>query len=483
MKYIKEYLETVVKIKPLGELTTKDDELNGMSGEMVYIDGKCADIFISHADYANWLESKYEQKKCCGEVDDIALQQQLQIWFDKGKCSGRDEVIFHPEIYGLQKQGEHKPADKVKPKFKVGDWLASDYNNVAYIESISETKYNLQCKDGYHEKISIDYIDRCWHLWTIQDAKDGDVLFQDLMDGKTFIYNGINPDMAILYSFIISNDGKDVLPYHIGKPNIGIGNIEENKNIIHPATKEQRELLFQKMHEAGYTFDFEKKELKKLKFKVGDEIITENEESLTITRIDEDGYWSNDLFICGFDDSAEWELVEQKPYGQRRECLDCQFNYAGECKGSCAMKRNELESTWSEEDEEHLNSIISDIKTDMGAYPRSQEVIDIYNDDISFLKSLRDRVQPQQKQEWSEEDEIKIKSIIAFLKSPSLCAMDGNKGIIDANIKYLKLLKDRYTWKPSDEQMDYLRRAINYYPFEPDYLEGLYEDLKKLKRE
>ena len=30
-----------------------------------------------------------------------------------------------------------------------------------------------------------------------------------------------------------------------------------------------------------------------------------------------------------------------KPYGQRKECTDCQFNYAGECKGYCAMKRSE----------------------------------------------------------------------------------------------------------------------------------------------
>lgn len=31
-----------------------------------------------------------------------------------------------------------------------------------------------------------------------------------------------------------------------------------------PATKEQCDLLFAKMHEAGYEFDFEKKELKKI---------------------------------------------------------------------------------------------------------------------------------------------------------------------------------------------------------------------------
>jgi len=57
----------------------------------------------------------------------------------------------------------------------------------------------------------------------------------------------------------------------------------------------------------------------------------------------------------------------------------------------------------------------------------------------------------QKSAEWSEEDEIKVKSIIAFLKSPSLCSMDGNKDIIDENIKYLKSLKDRIISQPKQE--------------------------------
>lgn len=47
-------------------------------------------------------------------------------------------------------------------------------------------------------------------------------------------------------------------------------------------------------------------------FRVGDNIKTTNEEPLNITKIDDKGYWSEDLFICGFDDAAKWELVEQK---------------------------------------------------------------------------------------------------------------------------------------------------------------------------
>ena len=38
-------------------------------------------------------------------------------------------------------------------------------------------------------------------------------------------------------------------------------------------------------------------------------------------------------------------------------------------------------------------------------------------------------------------------------------------------------------WKPSEEQMHSLKQAIDSYTFESDYLEELYEDLKKLKGE
>ena len=113
-------------------------------------------------------------------------------------------------------------------------------------------------------------------------------------------------------------------------------------------------------------------------------------------------------------------------------------------------------------------------------------------DKFAYIDELQEIQNPA---EWSEEDEIKIKSIIAFLKSPSLCAMDGNKGIIDANIKYLKFLKGRVqpqnTWKPSEEQMNALWDKIsndNLPNSEKEIsqqvaLTELYEQLKKLKGE
>lgn len=146
-----------------------------------------------------------------------------------------------------------KSANGVEPKFKVGDWVVNKLGDSWHIDSFDKKNYQVSDGKGNYNYFPISKQDEM-HLWNIQeDAKVGDVLFLDLMCGFTFIYSGVNPDMAILYSFLISNDGKDVLPYHIGKPNTGIGYIEENKNIIRPATKKERDLLFQK-----------KKELKKL---------------------------------------------------------------------------------------------------------------------------------------------------------------------------------------------------------------------------
>lgn len=63
MKYIDQYLEEVVKLKPLGKVTYEDDCQYDLSGVYVYVDGKCTDLFIAHVDYLNWLENKFESLK------------------------------------------------------------------------------------------------------------------------------------------------------------------------------------------------------------------------------------------------------------------------------------------------------------------------------------------------------------------------------------------------------------------------------------
>ena len=108
------------------------------------------------------------------------------------------------------------------------------------------------------------------HLWTIQDAKDGDVLVGN-EDGVILMFRGIG-----------NTEWDDVIDYHcyydchredlIIQEDVEYwGNIENNK--LKPATKEQCDLLFQKMKELGYEWDAEKKELKKQKNKSNKETI------------------------------------------------------------------------------------------------------------------------------------------------------------------------------------------------------------------
>ena len=64
------------------------------------------------------------------------------------------------------------------------------------------------------------------------------------------------------YNFVIAHAGIDIS----GKLQITNGHWLIN-NKSKPATKEQRNLLFQKMREAGYEWDAEKKELIKIEQK------------------------------------------------------------------------------------------------------------------------------------------------------------------------------------------------------------------------
>ena len=81
--------------------------------------------------------------------------------------------------------------------------------------------------------------------------------------------------------------------------------------------------------------------------------------------------------------------------------------------------------------------------------------------------------------EWDEEDERYLSYAIHAVED-----MLGNNG--KNTVTWLKSLKERYTWKPSDEQMQVLSNAGNFFrPFEKNHkvLWSLYNDLKKLREE
>lgn len=65
MEFINEYLEKVIKIKPLGELSTEEyeSECGSYTGEELLIDGKRTGIIVYYIDYLQWLEKQLIVRK------------------------------------------------------------------------------------------------------------------------------------------------------------------------------------------------------------------------------------------------------------------------------------------------------------------------------------------------------------------------------------------------------------------------------------
>ena len=150
----------------------------------------------------------------------------------------------------LEKQGVEKPADN-KPKFQKGDWVIDGlgivHQIIRVVENLGSHTYGYGTDDGFYIHDSESGV----RLWNINDAKDGDVL----MKGEViFIFNKMLGEWIYCHSSISYKDGSS-----INLNNCGLIN-----NEVYPATKEQRDFLFQKLKEAGYKWDPVKKELKKI---------------------------------------------------------------------------------------------------------------------------------------------------------------------------------------------------------------------------
>jgi hypothetical protein len=214
-----------------------------------------------------------------------------------------------------------KHTDKIEPKFKIGDFIVNDYCMGRIVE-ITNDAYLLDTEQGI--PLSCEHNA---HLWTIQDAKPGDVIY--LPNGNNeyylFLFKGIENAAVMSFAhFYQYNDGTS-------KVEGTTDNLCSVNDVFQPATKEQRDLLFQKMKEARYEWDAKRKKLKNIDAK----------ENLTL-----DG----DLM------EADCMIAEQKP-------------------------------TWSEEDDYNVQCLVAKVVSDIqnGNVGRNQELID-------WLKSLKQMI-------------------------------------------------------------------------------------------
>lgn len=156
------------------------------------------------------------------------------------------------DLHRLEKQGQ-KVDNNVEPKFRVGNWIVNnDSGRIYQIKSIKNYEYCLWPLDSDIEGfLRIANVDNDFHLWDItKDAKKGDVLVHN---GCTFIFMGIENGIVQAFEENLLYGNKTC---NFGEP--------DKDNDYSPASKERQDLLFQKMKEAGYEFDFDKEELKKI---------------------------------------------------------------------------------------------------------------------------------------------------------------------------------------------------------------------------
>ena len=165
--------------------------------------------------------------------------------------------------------------------------------------------------------------------------------------------------------------------------------------------------LFQKMKEAGYEWDDEKRELKKI------------EQSIEIP--------------FGAKDSELQEASYYIPEG-----------FHAEIDGNrVVIKKGEQKPAWSEEDEAMLQAYLHTLQAN-SITGKVDTIMTIW------LKSLKERILPQPKQEWGEKDESHLIHCVRLINNAEGCSISEQENAID----WLKSLKDRVQpqnkWKPAD---------------------------------
>lgn len=155
------------------------------------------------------------------------------------------------DIYPEQKDFE--------PKFKVGDWVVQENIGVYKVIEICKSWYEVIDSEDNHYSISFDKECMC-HLWTIDDANEGDVLctYECGEPKIVFFLKGTPKKHRALRYYCYYN-----IMYPYFEYDSETGCLAPNKEDIKPATNEQRDKLEKAMLKAWYKWNKEERKLEK----------------------------------------------------------------------------------------------------------------------------------------------------------------------------------------------------------------------------
>lgn len=228
-----------------------------------------------------------------GESDDEKIKKWLIGYFNQYTIDGMPVTFGNglnvKDITAwIEKQGNND----VKPKFKVGDYIKHNTlpNFIAKVISINGDSYGIESIEK-HYRAEYYNAEQNFHLWTIQDVKDGDVLAAS--DDSVFIFESVSGNACVPH-VALPNNGKLII-------NRGLKLAWETVEGVKPATKEQRDTLFAKIKEAGYEWVDHKKELIKLN--------NSNEPNFIWHSIDEEPEEMREIFCEWETNDATWHDV------------------------------------------------------------------------------------------------------------------------------------------------------------------------------
>ena len=267
VKYTQEVLE-----KYINSMSNKDDERLRKTA-IAFLKDFAEQGYENAIECIDWLEKQGEQASLqTNERAWLYLVSDVLTWKDgigqylddprvqelaKKLCSEYAQKLYNPSVLSNSpntEKNEQKSANKIEPRFKVGDWVVQNYN-LLKIRYVGNEYYCFETVDAYVDYMLVSEIDSLYHLWTIQDAKVGDVLeFEDHGRLVIGILSGINKTTGKVDVSCLLEDNKFKLVFFYNLDTVS----------PHPAIKEQRDILMKAMNDAGYKWNTRTKTLEKL---------------------------------------------------------------------------------------------------------------------------------------------------------------------------------------------------------------------------
>lgn len=230
-KLPKEVLEKQGENKP-----AEDDKMRREILELVSISGI---DYNQYEEIKDWLEKQADKDKLICELGEYKVKYTQKV---------------------LQEDLNKNTESQSQSKFKVRDWTVDVVGHFWRVTKVLSNHYELEGVDGVKSIPTRKYADEKYHLWTIDDAKKGDILVADgiwIVEFDKKMTDGCSRKEASILTSVVYDMDDDIctLGSHMFY------------NEIWPASKEDIDLFKKKRNE--YLASNSHNESK---FKVGDKV-------------------------------------------------------------------------------------------------------------------------------------------------------------------------------------------------------------------